>query len=530
MKEITRISLAALPFNIELQAKKDLETYLHAIEKTLSADADAMKEIESRVVELLDDQGVRGEKVITTTNIASVKEHLGEPADFASDDDTDATENAATHSEKHLMRDERGAMIGGVCAGLAAYFHIDSVWIRLVAALLIPFTAGFAFLLYIVLWIVMPPARSAAERLQMRGEAVTPSAIKRESVSMPEAARRQTLLFVMRIGAGAAALLLSVVTLLFTISVAYYLTQVWADQANLGRPIVWSYIAPFAVAGGLLVLFLLLAGYALLKPNASKRVLITLGVIAFAGMSSFVVGIWGQRTFIAESNRQLEEATITKQLPLDSLETAKQLVVDSDLPITVNYNVDATRREMVFHTFTTPKSKFVPEVQVNNSNGVLTISIPKKDTVCLPEVPKCRSQYTVTIVGPALDVVSVGAASHVMYNTEKQSQLVIASTGTGELELNSTGAIDVLEATASNEAMINVTGANIRSINLKVEDSLSNISIATVQALAITVPTSCAETSGHGKIRYAGAQTVTVNTRPYLPGQEFPCASIEIAE
>ena len=45
MKEITRISLASLPYNVEIEAKKELEKYLHAVEHSLGADADAMKEI-----------------------------------------------------------------------------------------------------------------------------------------------------------------------------------------------------------------------------------------------------------------------------------------------------------------------------------------------------------------------------------------------------------------------------------------------------------------------------------------------------
>ena len=53
MNEITRIHLAATPYNIELSAKKELEIYLQSIEKSLKADAETMREIESRIVELL---------------------------------------------------------------------------------------------------------------------------------------------------------------------------------------------------------------------------------------------------------------------------------------------------------------------------------------------------------------------------------------------------------------------------------------------------------------------------------------------
>jgi hypothetical protein len=57
MKEVARISLAALPYNIEIDAKKKLQYYLHAIEAALNADSDTMKEIEARVAELLAERG-----------------------------------------------------------------------------------------------------------------------------------------------------------------------------------------------------------------------------------------------------------------------------------------------------------------------------------------------------------------------------------------------------------------------------------------------------------------------------------------
>ena len=70
MKEITRIHLAATPYNIEIGAKKELETYVSGIEKALSADEDTLREIEARMMELLSERGVSGEKVITSADIA----------------------------------------------------------------------------------------------------------------------------------------------------------------------------------------------------------------------------------------------------------------------------------------------------------------------------------------------------------------------------------------------------------------------------------------------------------------------------
>lgn len=56
-----------------------------------------------------------------------------------------------------LVRSRRDAVIAGVCAGLGEYFQIDPVVVRLVFVL-ITLTSGIGFLLYPILWIIMPKA------------------------------------------------------------------------------------------------------------------------------------------------------------------------------------------------------------------------------------------------------------------------------------------------------------------------------------------------------------------------------------
>ena len=64
MKEITRIHLAKTAFSVEIDAKKSLEKYLNSIQKNMHADAEAMKEIEARMVEILAERSVMKEGVI----------------------------------------------------------------------------------------------------------------------------------------------------------------------------------------------------------------------------------------------------------------------------------------------------------------------------------------------------------------------------------------------------------------------------------------------------------------------------------
>lgn len=62
-------------------------------------------------------------------------------------------------------------VLGGVCSGIAAGFHVDPLWVRL-AFVILAFFQGIGLFLYIVLWLVMPekedgpaPARSGFDSM-----------------------------------------------------------------------------------------------------------------------------------------------------------------------------------------------------------------------------------------------------------------------------------------------------------------------------------------------------------------------------
>jgi len=77
---------------------------------------------------------------------------------------------------RKLFRDTDSGKVGGVSAGLAAYFQTDVVLVR-VLFLLSLFIGGSGFIAYLILWAVVPEARTVSEKMQMRGDAVTLSGI-----------------------------------------------------------------------------------------------------------------------------------------------------------------------------------------------------------------------------------------------------------------------------------------------------------------------------------------------------------------
>ncbi|MCA8829472.1 PspC domain-containing protein [Hymenobacter pini] len=88
---------------------------------------------------------------------------------------------------KKLYRDTDNGKVGGVSAGLAAYFRVDVVVIR-VAFLALLFAGSLGFWLYVLLWILLPEAKTASDKLRMRGDAVTLSALDENLRNNPYAA------------------------------------------------------------------------------------------------------------------------------------------------------------------------------------------------------------------------------------------------------------------------------------------------------------------------------------------------------
>ncbi|WP_373521618.1 PspC domain-containing protein [Aquiflexum sp.] len=73
---------------------------------------------------------------------------------------------------KKLYRNPDDRTLGGVASGLAAYFGIEVIWMRLLFIGLI-FAGGSGFVIYIILWIITPVAKSITERIEMKGGAIT---------------------------------------------------------------------------------------------------------------------------------------------------------------------------------------------------------------------------------------------------------------------------------------------------------------------------------------------------------------------
>jgi len=119
--------------------------------------------------------------VINDSDIDEITKIMGRPEDYSVDEELfeDEPQYSPKTASKKLFRDADDKFLGGVCAGLAHYFGMDVIWMRLIWLVLF-FFFGTGFLVYILLWILIPQAETTAEKLQMKGEPVNISNIERK--------------------------------------------------------------------------------------------------------------------------------------------------------------------------------------------------------------------------------------------------------------------------------------------------------------------------------------------------------------
>lgn len=179
MKEITRIHLAKIPYEIEIEAKKDLEKYLNALKK-YSGDESIFQDVEVRMTEILAENGVLENGIISKNDTAKIRAQIGEPEVFRGDDfeESDEVAEVKKSEKKKLYRVEQDSIFAGVATGLAEYFKVDVTWVRVVMMVLLVVSFGSATLLYFLLAIITPKAKNASDILRLRGEPITASVIK----------------------------------------------------------------------------------------------------------------------------------------------------------------------------------------------------------------------------------------------------------------------------------------------------------------------------------------------------------------
>lgn len=189
MKKTLTINISGSIFHIDEDAFEKLQGYLRTLNTHYGSGEEGreiISDIESRIAEIFHEKLSSKDQVVNLEMVEKVVDIMGKPEEiFASDTEADEQEDhtnsgktSTVKRNRRLFRDPDHRILGGVSSGLAAYFGIDVVFIRLLFVLFFIFGYGFPFLLYIILWIVVPKAITTTQKLEMRGKKVNISNIE----------------------------------------------------------------------------------------------------------------------------------------------------------------------------------------------------------------------------------------------------------------------------------------------------------------------------------------------------------------
>ena len=188
MNKTVNINLANMLFHIDEEAYNIMRRYLESVKRSFAntpGSDEIIADIEARIAELFHDKLENERQVITQKEVDEVIAIMGQPEDYMVDEDIFEDEprtktTTAQNRVKKLYRDTEKKYVAGVSAGLAHYFSIDPLWIRLLWIFLTIFTWGGFIFIYGLLWILIPEAKTTAQKLDMSGETVNISNIERK--------------------------------------------------------------------------------------------------------------------------------------------------------------------------------------------------------------------------------------------------------------------------------------------------------------------------------------------------------------
>lgn len=182
MKKTTTINLNSIVYNIDEDAYNRLNNYLDDLRSRLDNDVadEVMEDIEARVGELFSKNLNHYKSVVEMADVESAINTLGDPESFGPASHVeekrfdDETSQPISTRRRKFYRDGDNKILGGVAAGTAVALNWDVTLVRVLFFVCLIASFGWAMLVYILLWCIVPEARTVAQKLEMQG--IEPSA------------------------------------------------------------------------------------------------------------------------------------------------------------------------------------------------------------------------------------------------------------------------------------------------------------------------------------------------------------------
>lgn len=181
MQKVVSIHLRGNAYQLEEKGFDLLEDYLVSARNSLKQDPDkdeVMQDFEQAIAEKCDQLLSEHKTVVTVSEVKKIIEAMGPVEAETEPADVDAPKLDATQEPiKRFYTLKDGALIGGVCTGLGAYFNVDVVIVRLAFIILSLFTFGFSLLLYLALMLLVPEAKTPEQKAELRGQKFNAQAV-----------------------------------------------------------------------------------------------------------------------------------------------------------------------------------------------------------------------------------------------------------------------------------------------------------------------------------------------------------------
>ena len=181
MNKTININLSSVFFYVNESAYLLLTSYITKLEKAFDETEgkdEILADVEARIAELFQEKKVHTNYVINEDDVTAVINILGQPEDFLSKEDDDLLEETKYTLKKKLFRDPDNKYIGGVASGFRYYFGIDSRLIRVIWIILALFSIGSFGFIYLLMWFLIPVAKTTSDILEMKGKPINVDTIQ----------------------------------------------------------------------------------------------------------------------------------------------------------------------------------------------------------------------------------------------------------------------------------------------------------------------------------------------------------------
>lgn len=180
MNTVIIVNLNGNAFHLEEPGFQTLQSYLQRAQAQLAENpdkAEIMADLEQAIADKCAHYLRPHKNVLVAAEIDDVLQQMGPvqtdgteaPRGTASQTQAGAHAGHAENAAKRLYQIREGAMISGICTGLAAYFNIDVSIVRILFVVLALLTKGVWLLVYLGLMLVVPFANTDEERAAAAG-------------------------------------------------------------------------------------------------------------------------------------------------------------------------------------------------------------------------------------------------------------------------------------------------------------------------------------------------------------------------